>query len=87
MNTAVFKGLRYIFSKAGVGKQTRKRGKTELEVRKWFPPPNVRLVLYYFLQQTPPPEVEVQVDTTIDEDVQAEGNEINLILYNYCTIK
>ena len=34
---------------------------------------NVTLVLYYFLQQTPPPEVEIQVDTTIDEDVQAEG--------------
>ena len=33
IDTAVYKGLRYIFSKAGVvGKQTGKRGKTELEV-------------------------------------------------------
>ena len=32
MNIAVYKGLKYLFSKTGVGKQTGKKGKTELEV-------------------------------------------------------
>ena len=31
---AVFHGVKYLFSKAGVGKQTWKRSKTELEVNK-----------------------------------------------------
>ena len=58
MNITVYQGLRYLFSKAGVGKQAGKRGKTELEVIKEMlplPPPKCAACTVLFLTADPSP--------------------------------